>query len=58
MTITDGIADVPLSEAMLTLTDPQRSLVAAQIVYTLQSGIRRQGRGDQGQPAEVQGAGG
>ena len=40
VTITDGIADVPLSEEMLTLTDARRSLVAAQIVYTLkQSGI-------------------
>jgi len=40
VTITDGIADVPLSDGMLALTDSRRSLVAAQIVYTLkQSGI-------------------
>ena len=40
VTITDGIADVPLSDNMLALTDSRRSLVAAQIIYTLkQSGI-------------------
>ena len=40
VTITDGIADVPLSDGLLALTDSRRSLVAAQIVYTLkQSGI-------------------
>lgn len=40
VTITDGIADVPLSDGMLTLTDSDRSMAAAQIVYTLkQSGI-------------------
>jgi len=35
VTITDGIAEVPLSESILALPDPQRSLLAAQIVYTL-----------------------
>ncbi len=35
VTITNSIAEVPLSEAVLTLPDPQRSLMAAQIVYTL-----------------------
>ena len=35
VTITDGIAQVPLSESVLALPDPQRSLLAAQIVYTL-----------------------
>ena len=35
VTITDGIAEVPLSDPVLDLPDPQRSLLAAQIVYTL-----------------------
>jgi hypothetical protein len=36
VTITDdGMAEVPLSDSVLALTDPQRSLLAAQIVYTL-----------------------
>ena len=35
VTITDGIADVPLSEDVLTLSDAQRSLLAAQVIYTL-----------------------
>jgi hypothetical protein len=35
VTITDGIADVPLSDSVLRLPDQQRSLLAAQIVYTL-----------------------
>ena len=35
VTITNSIAEVPLSEAVLALPDPQRSLMAAQIVYTL-----------------------
>jgi Lipoprotein LpqB beta-propeller domain/Sporulation and spore germination len=35
VTITDGIAEVPLSDSVLPLPDPQRSLLAAQIVYTL-----------------------
>src|SRR5207342_2463416 len=36
VTITDGIAEVPLSDSILALPDPQRSLLAAQIVYTLE----------------------
>jgi hypothetical protein len=35
VTITDSIAEVALSEAVLPLPDPQRSLMAAQIVFTL-----------------------
>ncbi len=35
VTITDGIAEVPLSDPVLDLPEPQRSLLAAQIVYTL-----------------------
>jgi len=35
VTITDSIAEVPLNEAVLTLPDQQRSLMAAQIVFTL-----------------------
>jgi Lipoprotein LpqB beta-propeller domain/Sporulation and spore germination len=35
VTITDGIAEVPLSDSVLALPDPQRRLLAAQIVYTL-----------------------
>jgi Lipoprotein LpqB beta-propeller domain/Sporulation and spore germination len=35
VTITDGIAEVPLSDSVLDLPDPQRSLMAAQIAYTL-----------------------
>jgi Lipoprotein LpqB beta-propeller domain/Sporulation and spore germination len=35
VTITDGIAEVPLSDSVLALPIPQRSLLAAQIVYTL-----------------------
>jgi hypothetical protein len=35
VTITDGIAEVPLSDSVLALPDAQRSLLAAQIVYTL-----------------------
>jgi hypothetical protein len=35
VTITNSIAEVALSEAVLMLPDPQRSLMAAQIVYTL-----------------------
>jgi hypothetical protein len=35
VTITDGIAEVPLSDSVLDLPDTQRSLLAAQIVYTL-----------------------
>jgi hypothetical protein len=42
VTITDGIAEVPLSDSVLPLPDPQRSLLAAQIVYTLRQvgGVR------------------
>ena len=42
VTITDGIAEVRLSETLLALSDPQRSLLAAQIVYTLKQagGVR------------------
>ena len=35
VTITDGIAEVPLSDSILALPEEQRSLLAAQIVYTL-----------------------
>jgi hypothetical protein len=35
VTIINGIAEVPLSESVLELQDPQRTLLAAQIVYTL-----------------------
>jgi hypothetical protein len=35
VTITDGIAEVQLSDSVLALPDPQRSLLAAQIAYTL-----------------------
>src|SRR4249919_1179155 len=42
VTITDGIADVQLSDSVLALPDPQRSLLAAQIAYTLKQagGVR------------------
>jgi Lipoprotein LpqB beta-propeller domain/Sporulation and spore germination len=42
VTITDGIAEVPLSDSVLALPGPQRSLLAAQIVYTLKQvgGVR------------------
>ena len=43
VTISDGIATVPLSDAVVQLNDSQRSLLAAQVVYTLgqpQIGIR------------------
>ena len=35
VTITDGIAEVALSDSVLALPDPQRTSLAAQIVYTL-----------------------
>ena len=35
VTITNSIAEVALSESVLTLSDPQRSLMAAQIAFTL-----------------------
>lgn len=40
--ITNGIAEVPLNEAVLDLSDQQRSQMAAQIVYTLRqvSGVK------------------
>jgi hypothetical protein len=36
VTITNGIAEVPLSDSVLALPEPERGLLAAQIVYTLQ----------------------
>ncbi len=35
VTITNGIAEVPLSEAVKSLSDEQRTLLAAQVIYTL-----------------------
>lgn len=35
VTVEDGVAKVPLSPAVLTLNDRQRSLLAAQVIYTL-----------------------
>jgi hypothetical protein len=43
VTITDGIAQVPLSDAVLALPDAQRSLLAAQIVYTLGQAVGVEG---------------
>jgi lipoprotein LpqB-like beta-propeller protein/sporulation and spore germination protein len=43
VTIANGIASVPLSDAVLTLPDTQRSLLAAQIVYTLKEAVAIQG---------------
>ena len=41
VTITDGVAEVALSEPVLSLNDGQRTLMAAQVLYTLQpTGIR------------------
>ena len=42
VTITNGIAEVPLTDAVLTLSDSQRSVMASQIVYTLRqvSGVK------------------
>ena len=42
MTITNGIAEVALSDVVLALPDARRSLMAAQIVYTLKqvSGVK------------------
>ena len=57
VTITDGIAEVQLSDSVLALPDPQRSLLAAQIVVHPQAGWRGQGCADQGEPAAVPGAG-
>ncbi len=43
VTITDEIAEVSLSDSVLALPDPKRSLLAAQIVYTLKQigGVKR-----------------
>lgn len=43
VTISDGIASVPLSDTVLTLPDTQRSLLAAQIVYTLKQALAVRG---------------
>lgn len=43
VTITDGVASVSLSDSVLTLSDAQRSLLAAQIVYTLKEAVAIQG---------------
>lgn len=43
VTIADGVASVPLSDAVVPLTDPQRSLLAAQIVYTLKEALAIRG---------------
>lgn len=42
VTITDGIAELQLSDSVLALPDPQRSLLASQVVYTLRQvgGVR------------------
>ncbi|SDU91472.1 Sporulation and spore germination [Microlunatus sagamiharensis] len=43
VTITDGVASVALSDAVLSLPDAQRSLLAAQIVYTLKDALAVRG---------------
>jgi Lipoprotein LpqB beta-propeller domain/Sporulation and spore germination len=43
VTIADGIASVPLSDSVLTLPDAQRSLLAAQIAYTLKQAVAVRG---------------
>ena len=43
VTITDGVAAVSLSDTVLTLPDTQRSLLAAQIVYTLKEAVAIRG---------------
>ncbi len=43
VTITDGIASVPLSDTVLALPDAQRSLLTAQIVYTLKQAVAVRG---------------
>ena len=43
VTITDGIASVALSDSVLALPDTQRSLLAAQIVYTLKEALAVRG---------------
>lgn len=43
VTVQDGVAEVPLSDAVLPLNDRQRSLLTAQVVYTLKqaAGVER-----------------
>jgi hypothetical protein len=43
VTITDGIAEVALSDPVLALPDARRSLLAAQIVYTLKQAVGVEG---------------
>ena len=43
VTITDGVASVPLSDSVLALSDPQRSLLSAQILYTLKQAVAVRG---------------
>jgi hypothetical protein len=43
VTIADGVASVSLSDTVLTLPDTQRSLLAAQIVYTLKEAVAIRG---------------
>ena len=53
VTITDGIAEVALSDPVLALPDARRSLLAAQIVYTLKQAVGVKGVRDHGQPAAL-----
>jgi hypothetical protein len=55
VTITDGIAEVRLSETLLALSEPKRTLLAAQIVYTLKQagGVRSVLITVNGQPYQV-----
>jgi hypothetical protein len=39
VTLSDGVAQVPLSESVQQLADPERTLLAAQLVYTLKQVI-------------------
>ncbi len=43
VTITDGVASVALSDTVLSLPDAQRSLLAAQVVYTLKEALAVRG---------------
>ena len=43
VTIADGVASVPLSDTVLGLSDAQRSLLAAQILYTLKQAVAVRG---------------
>ena len=43
VTVADGVASVPLSDAVVPLTDAQRSLLAAQIVSTLKEALAIRG---------------